>query len=662
MKKIELDQFCHISYVGGLSSSPNEDKLCFIKSIADLDQNKYESDLWLYEQGQLRKLTSGHSDRNPKWIGQDHLAFFSKRVKDDKVQKTRIYAISTLGGEAEILHETYHQIQKFEILDESHWLVLLAYEPGRFELEQLQDGDAIEKFNADHEGWKEFDEIPFWANGDGFTNKKRSALGILDLKANKVELLTDHLTDVYHYDLNADKSQIAYIYNAFKNVMSIYDSIGTIDLKTKTKREISHEEIFIYEKCQFNQDGHIVVLGKSGQNYGVNENALFYLIDPHTGETKCISPGFDANTGCSVGSDAKYGAGGASNWIFTEEGMIFSATVGHCCNLMLLKPDGTVAPYSNIEGAIFDYQRLNGKVVFNALKDARPMEIFELGTEITALTHFNDAYGKSIFLSVPEHFTFSQPDGTEIDGWIMKPRGFNSSRRYPAILNIHGGPKTVYSSVYYHEMQYWASEGFVVMYCNPRGSDGKGNAFADIRGKYGTIDYDDLMAFVDEVLERYPFIKHDQIGVTGGSYGGFMTNWIVGHTDRFKAAATQRSISNWISKYGTTDIGYFFVQDQIAANPWDNFELLWDRSPMKYANQIKTPLLVLHSEEDYRCWLTEGIQMFTSLKINNVPAKMVMFHGENHELSRSGKPKNRVKRLKEITEWMVKYISTPAED
>lgn len=662
MKKIELDQFCHISYVGGLSSSPNEDKLCFIKSIADHEQNKYETDLWLYEQGQIHKLTNGHSDRNPKWINADHVAFFSRRVKDEKVQKTRIYSISTHGGEAELLHETFHQIQSFELLDEHHWLVQISYEPGRFELEQQQDGKALEKFMTDHEGWKEFDEIPFWANGDGFTNKKRSALGILDLKANKIELLTDHLTDVYHYDLNKEKNQVAYIYNAFKNVMSIYDSIGTIDLKTKIKKEISHEEVFVYERCQYNPEGQLVVLGKSGQQYGLNENASFFLINPLTSEAKCISPNFDGSTGCSVGSDAKYGAGGGSDWIFTEEGMIFSATIGYSCNLMLLKQDGSVVPYTEIDGAIFDYQRLNGKIVFNALKDAVPMELYELDSEIKPLTHYNEAYGKSIFLSIPEHIQFTQPDGTEIDGWIMKPRGFNSSRRYPAILNIHGGPKTVYGSVYYHEMQYWASEGFVVMYCNPRGSDGKGNAFADIRGKYGTIDYDDLMAFVDVVLEKYPFVKHDQIGLTGGSYGGYMTNWIVGHTDRFKAAATQRSISNWISMYGTTDIGYFFVQDQIAANPWDNFELLWDRSPMKYADKIKTPLLVLHSEEDYRCWLTEGIQMFTSLKTNNVPAKMVMFHGENHELSRSGKPKNRVKRLKEITEWMVKYISTPVED
>lgn len=661
MKKIELDQFCHISYVGGLSSSPNEDKLCFIKSIADLEKNQYHSNLWLYEKGQARKLTNGGSDRSPKWIDNHTLAFYSKRIKDEKIHKTRIYKIGTEGGEAEIWHETYHQISKFEVLDEKHWLVLLSHESGRFELEQQQDGKALEKYEEACEGWKEFDEIPFWANGDGFTNKKRNALGILNLDTNKVELLTDGLTDVYDFSLNNEKTQIAYVYNAFRNVMSIYNSLGLIQLGPKIKREISHEEAFMYEKCQFNPEGNLVFYGKSGKSYGLNENGLFYLMDLDAKTTKCISEQFDGNIGCSVGSDVKYGAGGDGDWLFTSEGMIFSATLGHSCNLYCLGSHGDVTPVTTIDGAIFTYQKFEGSLVVNALSEGKPMELYQVAESFTPLTHFNEAYGKSLFFSMPEHLSFTTEDGTEIDGWVMKPRNFNPSRRYPAILNIHGGPKTVYGSVYYHEMQYWASEGFVVMYCNPRGSDGKGNAFADIRGKYGSIDYDDLMAFVDTVLERCPFVRHDQIGVTGGSYGGFMTNWIVGHTDRFKAAATQRSIANWISMYGTTDIGYFFTQDQMGVNPWESHEKLWDFSPMKYADKIKTPLLVLHSEEDYRCWLAEGIQMFTALKVNQVPAKMVMFHGENHELSRSGKPKNRVKRLKEITAWMSQYLTAPTE-
>ena len=135
-----------------------------------------------------------------------------------------------------------------------------------------------------------------------------------------------------------------------------------------------------------------------------------------------------------------------------------------------------------------------------------------------------------------------------------------------------------------------------------------------------------------------------------------MTNWIIGHTNRFKAAVSQRSISNWISKFGTTDIGYFFVEDQIGSTPWDDLDKLWDHSPLKYADRVVTPTLFIHSEEDYRCWLVEGIQMFTALKYHGVDARLCIFKGENHDLSRSGRPKSRLRRLEEISKWFDKYL------
>jgi dipeptidyl aminopeptidase/acylaminoacyl peptidase len=205
-------------------------------------------------------------------------------------------------------------------------------------------------------------------------------------------------------------------------------------------------------------------------------------------------------------------------------------------------------------------------------------------------------------------------------------------------------------------MQYWANRGYIVIFCNPRGGDGKGNEFADVRGCYGTFDYDDIIAFTDEIIKKYPAIDESKIGVTGGSYGGFMVNWIIGHTDRFKAAASQRCISNWLSFTCTSDIGYFWGPDQLGFSMWENAEKMWDFSPLKYADKVKTPTLFIHSQEDYRCCIPEGYQMYSALKYHNVPTRMCIFHGENHELSRSGKPENREKRLKEITDWMDSYL------
>lgn len=229
-------------------------------------------------------------------------------------------------------------------------------------------------------------------------------------------------------------------------------------------------------------------------------------------------------------------------------------------------------------------------------------------------------------------------------------------KKYPAILDIHGGPKTVYGKVFYHEMQVWASKGYFVFFCNIHGSDGRGNEFMDIRGKYGTIDYDELMQFTDKVLETYPQIDASKVGVTGGSYGGFMTNWIIGHTDRFACAASQRSIANWISFSQTSDIGPYFAQDQQSATYYENPEKLWWHSPLKYARNVKTPTLFIHSDEDYRCPLCEGLQMLNALLDQNIEARMCLFHGENHDLSRTGLPQHRLRRLNEITNWMEQHL------
>ena len=164
------------------------------------------------------------------------------------------------------------------------------------------------------------------------------------------------------------------------------------------------------------------------------------------------------------------------------------------------------------------------------------------------------------------------------------------------------------------------------------------------------------MEAVDHVLDRYGFIDGERIGVTGGSYGGFMTNWIVTHTKRFKAAATQRSICNWISFYGTTDIGWWFIRDQIGGDPWISVDQLWDKSPLKYVENVETPLLILHSDEDYRCWLDQALQMFTALKVLGKEAELAIFPRENHDLSRRGKPKHRLARLEKLLGWFKRYL------
>lgn len=257
---------------------------------------------------------------------------------------------------------------------------------------------------------------------------------------------------------------------------------------------------------------------------------------------------------------------------------------------------------------------------------------------------------------VGETLYFLNTDGVDIDGFVMKPVGYEPGKRYPGILHIHGGPKMVFGPGFHHEMQLWAASGFFVCYCNPRGSCGKGNAFADLQGKYGEVDFRDLMEFTDEVLRRYPEIDADRMGVAGGSYGGFMTNWVIGHTDHFRCAVSQRSIANYVGDYLLSDIGYYYVPDQQLGTIWEHPENLWKASPLTYAYRVKTPTLFIHADKDYRCTLANGLEMFAALKLHGVESKLCMFYGENHGLSREGKPSNRISRLSEILHWMEGHL------
>lgn len=319
---------------------------------------------------------------------------------------------------------------------------------------------------------------------------------------------------------------------------------------------------------------------------------------------------------------------------------------------------GNMEKVTKLSGSVDGFDVINGKVAEISMRNGRLEELYTLDEDKEdQRTHFNDWVFKDRKVAPLEKCDVETAPGVVIQGWVMKPVDFVKGKKYPAVLDIHGGPKTVYGELFFHEMQYWASHGYAVFFCNPRGGDGRGDEFADIRGKYGNIDYEDIMKFTDEVVKKYDFIDGERLGVTGGSYGGFMTNWIIGHTDRFKAAASQRSISNWISDFNATDIGYFFADDQNAgATPWSDYEKLWDHSPLKYADKVKTPTLFIHSNEDYRCWIAEGLQMFTALKYHGVEARFCMVRGENHELSRSGKPKHRIRRLKEITDWFDAHL------
>lgn len=662
VERLKIDDFLGYKYLSNLNFSPDGRYLGFVLHRSDFEENRYLSSIWTCElaSGRFTELTTGFQESSFIWIDEETVLFPTIREKKDKERKEAgeplsvFYRIKISGGEAQRAFEVPLLVKQIEALSENSFVLTATFEKDmNFECEKREEFLKRQKEEKDYHV---VDEIPFWSNGSGFTNKKRIRLYLFELDKNELTPISDELTNVEHFSVNKATKQVLFVGNTFEDKMEIRSDLYIYDIEKKRLSKLTHEDPFDYVFCYFLGES-IVFAGTNMKRYGINENPKFYTLDPETHEVRVLTPDLDLSLHNSVNSDCRYGANRTSKT--DGKYLYFLSTQWHSSYLNRIDLDGKIERLTADKGSIDGFDVHEGRVIFVGLREMKLQELYELheGGE-KQLSVFNERISREKSVVKPERFTFLSNDGTVLEGWIMKPAEFDSTKKYPAILDIHGGPKTVYGEVFFHEMQLWANEGYVVLYTNPRGSDGRGNEFADIRGRYGTVDYDDLMRFVDEAIERYPFIDRGRIGVTGGSYGGYMTNWIIGHTDRFRAAVSQRSIANWISKFGTTDIGYFFVEDQHLATPWSDFEKLWWHSPMKYADRVKTPTLFIHSDEDYRCWLVEAIQMFTALKYHGVESKLVIFKGENHELSRSGKPKHRFRRLKEITEWFDKHLKS----
>ena len=658
MENLKLKDFLDYKYLSNLEFSPNGENAGFVVNTTNYDDNNYQSNIWLLNNKTKKysKLTSLNEEKSFLWIDDSTIIF--PTMRDAKLKEkvsqgekwTSYYSININGGEADKYMQIPLSVTSIKMIDKDNFVLTAKYDNYGINLNELA-GDERAKAAAklkEEKDYEVLDEIPFWSNGGGFTNQKRNRLYLYNKVSNEVTPITCEHTVVTYFSYKDGK--VLYVGNLFEGKLEQKEGIFCYDIASKKiETLLPIDANFRVSYAEFLEDAVICALNDC-KEYGMNQNPSFYVIKNGKLELLKKHDTWMANT---VGSDCRYGGG--KSYKVANGKLYFPTTVFKDSFLNTIDLAGNETVLTKANGSVDMYDVHGDEILFIGLRGIKLQEMYSLkdGNE-TQITTFNENVYTDKKLSVPEKCNFVN-DGIEIEGWVLKPVDYDETKTYPAILDIHGGPKTVFGEVFYHEMQVWANMGYFVFFCNPRGGDGRGNAFADIRGKYGTIDYDDLMKFTDVVLEKYP-IKADRVGVTGGSYGGFMTNWIIGHTDRFRCAASQRSIANWISKFGTTDIGYYFNADQNASTPWINQEKLWWHSPMKYADKAKTPTLFIHSEEDYRCWLAEGIQMFTALKYHGVEARLCMFRGENHELSRSGKPKHRVRRLEEMTNWFEKYL------
>ena len=641
MKKVELDLITKVRFLSKLEGTSSG--LLFLETVADMENNDYRQKLHLLS-------ADGSSDRTVldyrKRISIDVLkdVVFLKESEADGL-KTKVSILGTDGSVTEkgILPLSLGRISDFNDRYYVAEATINMQCPDYFSLSE-EKRDAYAQNLRDNEDYIVLDEYPFFYNGAGFINGNRNNLFLLDKETLEPRRIVPATMDVE--SVAVDGSRVYFLGNDFDSFKGIYSDLYCYDAEEDRLTQLYKNDREYYFKRIFFLRNRLFVMASvealiDGSNiYEFKDGALDIV---KTSEWMFHN---------SVGSDCKYGATKSS--VKHGDDMYFLTT--ERARTLLVKFDGTdFECVCTFRGCIDDLTFVGDDLFIIGMKDMKLQEVYRVeGEDVVQLTTLNEAILEDRYVADPERFTIFNVD--EVEGWALKPYGFDPDKKYPCILDIHGGPKSAYGEVFFHEMQLWASEGYFVIFCNPHCSDSYGDAFADYVDHYGATDYDDIMKFVDKALELYPQIDPERVGVTGGSYGGYMTNWIIVHTDRFKCAVSQRSISNRYADFFYSD--YAFDTTYENGIPLDDkaMKLFWDRSPIKFWDKAKTPTLFIHSTNDYRCPFPEALQLYTALKINGVETRLCGFKGENHELSRSGKPAHRLRRLQEITAWMDKHL------
>ncbi len=648
-----------LQLISNCSLSPGGKTVVYPVHRVDAKTEKKYANLWTVdtESGNALQLTFGkQSDTNPKWSPDGkRIAFTSNRDSS-----SQLYVIRFNGGEAEKITELEGRIGYFEWSPNSKKIVFNLQRKSKVVLEREKD-DKKKKLGVVA---RHYTKTSYKFDGGGFNEDTHWGISILTLKSKKVR----HLTKGKKYNENRpiwspDGSQIAYTSNRSEDTHLEREKtdLFVMEVKSKKKRKINTPDGHV-DLPSWSPDGQwIAYVAKNGLEWYRNNNVWRVKADG-SAEPENLTLQYDLNVDTYTNNDTM-GAPVMSPPIWSNDGTEIHFQVARHGKVMVNKLQlesgemATVLEENGILGPVcYDAEQEVLATILGTKMNPCQIAVQRSGGETKVLTEVNQNWLQKKNLGETEMVWFKGGDGNDLQGWILKPPNFDPKKKYPSILQIHGGPLLQYGEIFTHEFQYLAANGYVVYYSNPRGGQGYGEEHAGaIWNDWGGADYRDLMAWSDYMAEQ-PYIDTERMGVTGGSYGGYMTVWMIGHTDRFKAGVTQRCVSNLISMWGSSDGNWMFQQCFGNQPPFENMENFWRMSPIKYIGNAKTPTLVIHSEKDYRCNLEQGEQVYVALKKLGVDTELVIFPDESHGLSRGGRTDRRVVRLEHILRWFDKYL------
>jgi len=690
---ITIDDLYQLGWLEDPRFSPDGHQVAFVRVSVDRDGNSYRHAIWLAptDGGPARRFTAGaKSDTMPRWRpdGQ-RLAFCSNRAGD----ATQIYTIDLAGGEARQLTSLPYGASALAWSPDGRRIAFLgrasadeqaAEDSGETAPEPADDWD---REHADarrkHAEQQRFDprvltRLPY-RGGTAFFDDRRNHIYVIDLPDDDEDPppTPRRLTEGdWHYSAPVwmpDGQSILTTATRDPEADSIfaYYDLLRVAVPAEGRAEATRltEAGFSYYDPEPSPDGRLIALRRLPDDRPLAAGARIAVLSADGGTPHDLT----AETDLSVEQH---------RWLPDSGGLLYTAEwrgeeavyrvmlddadtrhetrEGNSPSLVsgLPSPGLPVFPANNRIISEFDIGP-DGSVAFVAGAPDNPCDLFLRrpdGQELQ-LTRINDTLLSNRTIAATGELIYHAPDGREVQAWLLYPPGFGATKQYPLAVHIHGGPHVMWgpgTRSMWHEWQANAARGYVVLFCNPRGSEGYGEHWRDaIHANWGVADAPDILAGIDATIARGG-IDTARIAVTGGSYGGYMTTWLIAHSDRFACAVSARGVYNLLSEHSTSD-AHELIEFEFDGYPWEQYEKLWQHSPLAHAHKITTPLRILHSEQDYRVPISEAEQLFAILRRRKQVVEFVRYPREGHELTRSGEPRHRADHMERTLEWFDRY-------